>query len=40
MAKMKFYKVTQSLAARTDLTCTDKIILAIIIDHIGKNACR
>ncbi len=35
--KERFYKLSQGLAARRDLRATDKIIYAVILDHIGSN---
>ena len=33
-----YYQIDKAIAARKDLTASAKIVLGIIIDHIGKNA--
>lgn len=33
----KFYKLSQDIAARKDLRASDKIVLAVIVDFLGKN---
>lgn len=38
MAKAKFYKLDQSLAARRDIRTSDKVALSIITDSVGKNS--
>lgn len=33
----RFYKVPQDIAARKDLRASDKIVYAVIMDHLGNN---
>jgi len=33
----KFYKLPQSITARKDLKASDKIVYAVIVDHLGDN---